>query len=151
LLAPDLVTRALPHEPLMLALPESHALARKSRIAVADLAQAPILIAPRAIGPSFYDRTIAYFAGAGISPRIVQQVTPMTTLTGLVAAGVGMGFVTAGIARLARPGVAYRPLTPEPPSLPLAAAWQTLTPSGRQFLDIVLALTGRTGKPRRKQ
>lgn len=32
----------------------------------------------------------------------------MTTLTGLVAAGVGMGFVTNGIAAVGRPGVAWR-------------------------------------------
>ena len=70
----------------------------------------PCCIAPRAIGPSIYDRVIALFRGEGISPRIVQEVTPMTTLVGLVAAGTGIGFVTAGIARAARPGVAYRPV-----------------------------------------
>jgi DNA-binding transcriptional LysR family regulator len=63
----------------------------------------------------------------------------MTTLAGLVAAGAGLGFVTQGIARVARPGVAYRPVLPPPPSLPMATAWREPAMSGtaERFLDVV--------------
>ncbi|NNU48353.1 LysR family transcriptional regulator [Rhizobium sp. WYCCWR 11279] len=138
----DLIIYPLPDEPFVLALPAMHRLAGQPVIRVADLAGEPLLLAPRAIGPSIYDRVIALFSSEGISPLIVQEVTPMTTLVGLVAAGTGLGFVTAGIARAARPGVAYRPVLPEPPSLPIAAAWRqpALSASGEHFLEIVRGL-----------
>ncbi|TIQ38481.1 MAG: LysR family transcriptional regulator [Mesorhizobium sp.] len=136
---PDLIVHALPDEPLVLALPSAHRLARQTAIRVADLDGEPFLLAPRAIGPSIYDHVIALFQAEGLSPRIVQEVTPMTTLAGLVAAGAGLGFVTAGIARAARPGVVYRPVAPLPPSLPMAAAWREpgLSASGRRFLEML--------------
>ena len=109
---------------------------------MSDLDGEPFLLAPRAIGPSIYDRVIALFRAEGISPRIVQEVMPMTTLAGLVAAGAGLGFVTTGIARAARPGVAYRPVAPRPPSLPMAAAWRepALSAGGERFLEVVTTL-----------
>jgi hypothetical protein len=63
----------------------------------------------------------------------------MTTLTGLVSAGAGVGFVTEGIATVIRPGVIYRPITPEPPSMPMAVAWRQGGPSpvGQRFIDVV--------------
>ncbi|MBX4957306.1 LysR family transcriptional regulator [Rhizobium lentis] len=138
----DLILYALPDEPFVLALPATHRLAEQAVIRVADLAHEPLLIAPRSIGPSIYDRVIALFTAEGISPRIVQEVTPMTTLVGLVAAGTGLGFVTSSIGRATRPGVAYRPVLPPPPSLPIAAAWHppTLSASGERFLEVVRVL-----------
>ncbi|MBP1846044.1 DNA-binding transcriptional LysR family regulator [Rhizobium petrolearium] len=143
---PDLAIRGLPDEPLVLALPSGHPLASRAEIRIADLAEEPLLIAPRGIGPSIYDRVIALFQVEGISPHIVQEVTPMTTLAGLVAAGVGTGFVTAGLSRLPRPGVSYRPVTPTPPSLPMAASWlkPALSASGERFLETVAALIGKS-------
>jgi DNA-binding transcriptional LysR family regulator len=117
-------SRALRPQRMLLALPEGHRLADKPVIAVRDLEGQPLLIAPRSVGPSFADRLMALFHAEGITPTIAQEVTPMTTLTGLVSAGTGLGFVTEGIAAVSRPGVIYRPIAPEPPSLPIAIAWR---------------------------
>jgi DNA-binding transcriptional LysR family regulator len=139
---PGLATHALPDQPLVLALPAAHPLAAKAVVHVTDLNGEPFLIAPRAIGPIIYDRIIALFQTEGFSPRIVQEVSPMTTLTGLAAAGAGIGFVTAGIAEVVRPGVVFRPVQPEPPRLPMAAAWREpdLSAVGQRFLDVVAEL-----------
>ncbi|WP_261324252.1 LysR family transcriptional regulator [Rhizobium leguminosarum] len=145
--APELAIRTLPSQRLMLALPASHRLAERETVAVRELDGEPFLIAPRTIGPSIYDRVIALFRRHGISPHIVQEVTPMTTLTGLVAAGVGMGFVTDGIATVARPGVVFRLVSPEPPDLPIAAAWRLpdLSSPAARFLDVVAEHIGPGG------
>lgn len=137
---PSLTMASLPEEPFRLALPATHPLAAQDVVPVRALEGVPFLIAPRQIGPSIYDRIIALFQQAGVTPCIVQEVTPMTTLTGLVAAGAGMGFVTAGIARVDRPGVAFRHVWPDPPSLPMAAAWSGPAPSptAKRFLEVVL-------------
>lgn len=141
LAAAELTVHPLRPLPLVLALPSSHRLAARSVVKVADLAEEPFLIAPRAIGPSIYDRIIALFDREGINPNIVQEVSPMTTLTGLVAAGAGLGLVTAGIATVVRPGVVFRPVRPTPPSLPVAAAWHgpRLSHVGQRFLEVVAA------------
>lgn len=142
----ELMRRDLPGERMTLAVPEGHRLVAHDRIAIADLADEPLLAAPRAVGPAFYDRLAAFFREAGIQPRIHQEVTPMTTLTGLVAAGAGVGLVTRGIAEAGRPGVVFRAVEPEPPPLPLAAAWTppAPTPAATRFLAVVAAETEQT-------
>jgi DNA-binding transcriptional LysR family regulator len=142
LATPGLHTHPLQDLPLVLALPTSHRLAAHPEIRVADLGGEPFLVAPRGIGPSIHDRIIALFQNEGISLNIVQEVTPMTTLTGLVAAGVGMGFVTNGIAAVGRPGVDFRPVKPDAPRLPLAAAWRPpqMTHASAAFLQVVAEL-----------
>jgi DNA-binding transcriptional LysR family regulator len=54
-----------------------------------------------------------------------------------------MGFVTEGIATVARPGIAFRPVEPDPPRLPMGLAWRapSLSPAGSRFLDILAELT----------
>jgi DNA-binding transcriptional LysR family regulator len=142
---PSLMVQPLPDEKLVLALPAAHSLAHAARVMASDLEGEPMLIAPRTVGPSIYDRMIAFFRAQGFSPDIVQEATPMTTLAGLVAAGVGVGFVTEGIATAARPGLAFRPVEPQPPTLPMAAAWRgpALSKSGELFLEIVAELAGK--------
>jgi len=139
---PGLSVRALRSERLMLALPEHHVLAAQQTISVRDLDRQPFLMAPREIGPSIHDRTVALFRNEGISPHIVQYVTPMTTLVGLAAAGTGVGFVTEGMANAGRPGVAFRPVSPAAPSLPVAAAWAGSLPSvtAERFFEVVASL-----------
>lgn len=146
---PELIVRPLPDERLLLALPATHRLANKKTIRLADLDGEPFLSAPRAVGPSIYDRVIALFQSVGINVTIIQEVTPMTTLVGLVAAGAGLGLVTEGIARVPRPGVVYRPVVPSPPSLPLAAAWRepALSATGKRFLDVAADLLKRKSNP----
>jgi DNA-binding transcriptional LysR family regulator len=131
--------RMMPSQKMVLALPADHHLSRRRTISVRDLADEPFLIAPRTVGPSIYDRVIALFQQQGISPNIVQHVTPMTTLIGLVAAGVGVGLVTEGLARTGRPGVTFRDVSPTPPDLPMAAAWfgSSPSPTAQRFLELV--------------
>ncbi|GAB3748473.1 LysR family transcriptional regulator [Microlunatus parietis] len=123
-------------EPLLLALPDGHPLLAQERLTFADLAGEPWLVGPRVIGPVIYDRLIAGFSRAGVRPEIVQEVYPMPVLVSLVAAGAGVGFVTAGIASAGRPGVAYRPVV-DAPDLPVAAAWlgDRPIPTAVRFLE----------------
>jgi len=140
---PSLTHRALPPQKLVLALPVDHPLASSSVIHIADLQGQPFLLAPRRIGPNIYDKVITLFRNEGVSPTIVQEVTPMTTLVGLVSAGVGLGFVTEGLAAVGRPGVVFRPVSPQPPEIPVAAAWADGQPSvtAMRFLEVVRELS----------
>lgn len=126
-------------EALVLAMPASHPLAKADAIPIERLAGEPFLIGPRANAPHLYEQIILLCREAGFSPNIVQEVTAMTTLIGLAAAGAGCGFVTSSLQVIQRPGVVYRPLADNrAPKLATALAWHAggLSPTGARLLDL---------------
>lgn len=141
--------RGLDNEELRLAVPSGHRLAHRRRVAFADLDGEALLVAPRRVGPVLFDTLMTCFRAAGVEPRIVQEATPMTTLTGLVAAGAGIGFVSNGIARASRPGVAFCTVTGAP-AVPMAIAWAPGEPTAAaaRFMDILTTtVTPNPGPP----
>jgi DNA-binding transcriptional LysR family regulator len=137
----QLLYRALPDEPLTLALPVDHRLADQPTITFADLAGEPMLAAPRSVGPVLFDKLIGCFRAAGVEPSIVQEATPVTTLAGLVAAGAGIGFVTRGVALATRPGVVFREVSGAP-GVPIAIAWMPPEPAAtaQRFIAVMDAV-----------
>lgn len=135
--ADALGTLELPPDPLVLAVPLAHPLAGRDRLGFGDLDNVPLLVAPRSVGPAVYDRLMCCFADAGARPRIVQEVTPMTTLVGLASAGAGVGFVTRGVARATRPGIRFVDVD-DAPVMPVAAAWLAPdpTPAAQRFVEV---------------
>ncbi|MBP6900519.1 MAG: LysR family transcriptional regulator [Burkholderiaceae bacterium] len=96
-------------EPLVLALPERHALAGVQRpLSMAEVAGEPLLIFPREIAPSLFDAVLAACRAHGATPRIAQQAIQQQTLVNLVSAGIGLAWVPDSVTRLQRPGVVYR-------------------------------------------
>lgn len=138
--ATTLTTLDLPDEPLVLAVPENHWLATQTRVTFADLGDISLLMAPRWVGPAVHDRLMACFTAAYVTPQVVQEVFPMTTLVGLVSAGAGVGFVTRGVARATRPGVRFVPVAGAP-SLPVAVAWMAPYPTApsQRFVEVARA------------
>jgi DNA-binding transcriptional LysR family regulator len=135
----DLDSLELASEELVLAVPSTHRLATSKRVRLEHLEGEPFLIAPRSVGPHIYDQVVGACRKAGFSPDIVQEATPMTTLIGLVAAGVGIGLVTKSLQVIRRPGVAYRRIDGNPVRLPFAAAWRSgqTSPVVRRFIDML--------------
>jgi len=96
------------------ALPVNHPLTRLRRVPLRRLAAEPLVLFPRAQAPGFHDLLVSSLAAAGSPPRIVQYAPEMTTIIGLVAAGIGLSLVPASVARLALDGVTYRPVAGAP-------------------------------------
>jgi DNA-binding transcriptional LysR family regulator len=71
---PDRSIRAEPifREPLVLALPETHPLAGRGRVALRALSQEPFVLLPRHLGPSLYDQIVTTCRRAGFSPKVGQ-------------------------------------------------------------------------------
>ncbi len=72
------------------------------------------MLFPREQAPGFHDLLTGRLAATGSSPRVVQYAPEMTTIIGLVAAGIGLSPVPASVAGLGLEGVTYRPLTGAP-------------------------------------
>ena len=106
-----LVITTLLEEPMVVALPHRHALARGDDGAAVSLKRLAretfILYGPPGTG---IDVTVAACRAAGFSPRVGQYALRITSTLSLVATGFGISIVPASMQRLTMDGVTYRRL-----------------------------------------
>jgi DNA-binding transcriptional LysR family regulator len=106
-----LVINPLLEEPMLVALPSGHALARSSGggkrpLSLKHLARETfIFYGPP--GTGFYDQTIAACRAAGFSPRVGQETPRITSTLSLVATGLGISIVPASLQQMHLDGVVY--------------------------------------------
>ncbi|EPD40965.1 MULTISPECIES: LysR family transcriptional regulator [Delftia] len=110
-------------EPLVVALPESHPLARNRRIALEKLAQERFLGFERHQGPLMFDAIVSTCMRHGFSPRLF-AARQMHTIVSLVSGGLGVALVPACVQALHREGVVYRPLLGERTAVETVAVWR---------------------------
>lgn len=140
--------RPLGRDMLAAALPEAHPLAAEAGpLALSALADAPMLVLPRAISPAYSDAMVAACREAGFTPRAVREVGSAMAQLGFVAAGLGVALVSAGMARLRPPGVAFRPLEGPIHAVGVALAWnaERENEATRLAIDLAEALFPVTG------
>ncbi|MGB3437606.1 MAG: LysR family transcriptional regulator [Actinophytocola sp.] len=137
--APDLELRTLSHDPLMVALPGGHRLARRRRLSLADLADEPFVLYGRESGPTVHDTIIGFCRDAGFSPRIVQEAVDVQTIVALVAADLGVSLLIAPTPHTDETAVVYRPLADDLPRWEMALAWsrQNRSPVLARLLETV--------------
>jgi DNA-binding transcriptional LysR family regulator len=125
-------------EPLLAALPAGHRLCARRQVSVADLADEPWVLFPRAEGPVFFDRIAALCRQAGFTPRIEQEAIYMPTIVNLVSAGLGVSLVPAAMRDVAPAGLELRGVREPDARIPLVLAWrdQSAGPALRRFLAL---------------
>jgi DNA-binding transcriptional LysR family regulator len=141
----ELVVYPLLEEPMVVALPLEHGLARSDSrgdrgLALKDLAGETFIVYARQQGPAIYEATMAACLKAGFSPRLGQEAPRVISALSLVAAGLGISLVPACMRRMALEGVVYRRLrgTAQPTVvLNLGARRGDPSPVVRRFLTLV--------------
>ncbi len=111
-------------EPLVVCMPDTSPAASTETIDVVALRDEPFVMVRRELAPGLYDRIVGFAERAGFALRIGQQAVQMQTVIGLVSAGVGVALVPRSMRGLARPGVVYRDLSPNPPVVETQLAWR---------------------------
>lgn len=138
--AKGLKVETLREEPLMVALPANHALARKRRIGFDDLREESVFRFERRLNPGFYDHCQAFFDGIDFKPRTIPEPDDHHILLGLIAEGQGIGLISASLQNVKRQGVVFRPLKEETQKLTsgIAMAYSPSNPSAvlSQFLEL---------------
>jgi DNA-binding transcriptional LysR family regulator len=126
-------------EPLIAALPETHALAGQPAVSLQELAHERYITFPRHLGPGLYDQIISICQQAGFSPEITQEAVQMQTILGLVATGIGVALIPASARNLRSAGVAYSELQGVQSGVEMALAWRKddASPSLQAFLKVV--------------
>ncbi|MFJ5881156.1 LysR family transcriptional regulator [Kitasatospora cineracea] len=99
----------LADDPVLVALPRTHRLARRRRLRLAELADEPWIAASRRPEATL----LAACVRSGFQPRIAYEVAGWTAKLGLAAAGLGITLIPALAARAGRPDLAFVPLHPD--------------------------------------
>lgn len=143
-LAQGIELTVIDREPLMLALPASHALARHQSLPLNAVADQPFVTQPRDLSATLYDTLTLLATQAGFYPAICQEVQQVSAMLTLVAAGVGLALVPASMRVVHLEGVRLVPLEDAQAQLLLAVATRREDPSPvlRRFLRILRPLPG---------
>lgn len=126
------------HKPLVAALPDTHPLASSRSVWLADLAEEAFILYPREVAPASYDRVLKLCSDAGFAPRVEQEASEMQTITGLVAARLGVSLVPGSVRFLRTHGIRYVPVEDETEPRQLAVVWNSgdASPILSGFLEV---------------
>jgi DNA-binding transcriptional LysR family regulator len=105
---PGLERLPVSEEPLVLALPARHPLARRPKLPLAEALAEPLVIFPRRIVPSLHDAIFGLYHAAGRAPQVAQEAIQMQTIVNLVWGGLGLAWVPESVTQFRRSGVVYR-------------------------------------------
>lgn len=131
-------------EQFLVVLPQNHPLLSYTTIPVAALANEAFIIHPRQEGPTLYDGFIQLCQQFGVQPNIVKESISLQTRVCLVAAGIGITFVSECVQPVVGTDVVCRPLADSPITLKFAATWRKdfISPTLREFLVVLLNEAG---------
>lgn len=131
-------------EPVVVALPRAHRLARRQRLTISALAAEPFVLFARETAPAMYDDVVTSCRAAGFSPQVIQEATGWHTVASLVGAGTGIGIVPQSLAAFRHPGVIYRSIRSVAAELVLVAIWDggRRSPVRERFVTALRAVAG---------
>jgi DNA-binding transcriptional LysR family regulator len=115
----------LEKEPLVVAVPGGHPLARRQQVDLGALAGETFILYPRAVRPGLADTVIAACETAGFTPRVGQYAPQLSSTINLVAASLGISIVPDSMRCLQARAVKYLPLRGEPLHALLGIAYRT--------------------------
>jgi len=138
-LAPGLSSRVVASDPLVVALPAGHRLAKRRRLRLAELADEPFVFYSRPSGPAVHDTIVSFCRAAGFTPRIEQEAADVQTIVSLVAAGLGISLLISPTPPSNPDAIIYRDLADDLPPWQLSVAWspQNRSPSLTRFLELL--------------
>ncbi|MCC2657112.1 MAG: LysR family transcriptional regulator [Panacagrimonas sp.] len=122
--APGLASEHLFDEPLVLALPQHHPLARRKRLPLAALSLEPFVLFSRPVGSGLYDQIVSACHRAGFSPRVTQEASQVTSIVNLVAAGLGVSVVPSSMRKIHSEGIVFRALEDDHAAAQMSMVWR---------------------------
>jgi DNA-binding transcriptional LysR family regulator len=121
-------------DPMYLALPQKHPLARKAALRLSDLAEQAWVQTSLTSACARY--VVRSCHGAGFEPKVSFESDDYQTVQGLVAAGVGVALIPGLALSPAREDLVIRALAPHPPVRQVLAA----TPGGSRLAPAAPAM-----------
>lgn len=132
--SPDLAALPLSRQPVVVALPSGHRLARRRRVTLTELADEDFVGLKRGFG--LRQITDELFTAAGFVPKLAFEGEEADTLRGLIAAGLGVALLPSS-EPAAPPGVVELMLSP-PVYRTIGLVWvaeRPMPPAARSFRE----------------
>jgi DNA-binding transcriptional LysR family regulator len=122
----DFEVRCVVREPLVVAIPETHALASGRLPRLTDFDHAPFVMYSPVEARYFHDLVARTFSRVGVHPQYTQYVSQIHSILALVRAGFGAALIPEAATTLRFEGVTIRPLQKIQPARPveLFMAWR---------------------------
>jgi DNA-binding transcriptional LysR family regulator len=143
--APLLHVEVVRQEPIVCVLPEEHPLASREHITVSLLANEPFVLQSRQRGAGYHIQLMKLCLASGFTPNVIQEVTEMHAIVGLVAAGIGISLVPLSTRNIRSQGVVYRELEGAATLTEMAVAWLRTTQSAFVHNFLIAAKETATG------
>jgi DNA-binding transcriptional LysR family regulator len=138
--AAGLIVETIHEEPVVVALPARHRLARKRQVGFDDLRTEPLFWFERRLNPGYHDDCTAIFEQIGFRPKMIPEPPDHHILLGLIAEGQGVALMSASLKHVKRKGVAFRALRDRcAPVMGLALAYSAdnRSPLLQTFIELV--------------
>ena len=107
-------------EPIVLAVPRTHRLAKDEKVDLSNLAEESLILCERNLAPEEYDAIISGCQDAGFTPRVIFHAPEQSCALVLAAAGIGITLVPASMRPLHAEDLHFASLTGDPLSMSLA-------------------------------
>jgi DNA-binding transcriptional LysR family regulator len=128
---------------MLLVLPSGHALAKKAKVRLADLASQFFISMSAKTHPGTHEWLAETCRAAGFAGRILQEADAEPTVIQFVADGLGVALLPEQIAGHPHDGIVFRPLVPAL-LRESTIAWRADNPSKplKDYIQIVKELSG---------
>ncbi len=150
----DMARRVIDRSPVVLVVPAAWELARRKSIALAELANLPLIYVRRGASASMRDNFDFKCREAGFAPNVVHEANQIYPVLKLVAAGEGIGFVPEISEVHPVKGIRYVPVKDErwDVELQLGMVWveRTLPAAMKNFIACVTEVTAANSRKRRR-
>lgn len=111
-------------EPLIVALPAGHRLARKRSVQLSSLCDDDFVITSRELVPVYHDIVLGACREAGFVPNAPHEADQLHLVLAFVSTGCGVALVPAFAQKMKTPRVTFAPLRPIAPTLETVIAWR---------------------------
>jgi len=105
-----LLLKRFADEPMLIALPTEHRLAKHETLRLVELAKEPFVLYPPALGLSLHHEIVSACRRCGFEPIAAQAAPQIVSVINLVAAELGVSIVPASATQIKVKGVVYRPI-----------------------------------------
>lgn len=132
-------------EPLVVALPASHRLAKKRKLSFDELRDEPMFWFERKLNPGFYDYCQTFFEKIDFRFQLIPEPSEHHIMLGMIAEGKGLALISSSLQKIKRQGVVFRALKEELGKLSIgisiAYSAQNQSPILGPFLALIRAST----------
>lgn len=128
-------------EPVVVAVPSAHPLAKKRRLTLDDLRDEPMFRFERRLNPGYFDYCQSFFRKNNFVPNSIPEPPDHHVLLGLISEAKGVALIPTSLQAVKRPGVVFRPFKDAATALNMgvAVAYSEVnsSPLLRPFLELV--------------